>query len=75
MLFRSQGAGTLLDADADLAVHAPVALDDDTRVVAFPEDLAAVGRLDPPAGVDADAGVVRSEERRVGKEGRSRWSP
>src|SRR3989440_642615 len=33
------------------------------------------GRVDQGAGMDAAADRVRSEERRVGKEGRSRWSP
>ena len=32
-------------------------------------------RIDLPKGVDIDAHCARSEERRVGKECRSRWSP
>src|SRR3989454_12804892 len=34
-----------------------------------------VVRWQPLRGVEAAAGVARSEERRVGKECRSRWSP
>ena len=43
-------------------LHAPLPCGGETEVL-------------PPAGQPDAAAVVRSEERRVGKEGRSRWSP
>src|ERR1035441_6059141 len=49
----------------------------EAEVEATPEEMATGTMLDPPTnGVIHDAEVVtRSEERRVGKECRSRWSP
>src|SRR2546426_11989150 len=44
------------------------------KVKAELEDL-ALRTLHPEAYVDLQKRVARSEERRVGKEGRSRWSP
>src|SRR3989449_11494303 len=48
-----------------------------TRPPPGPDPGLAVGR--PPAGPPGDprggGGPIRSEERRVGEEGRSRWSP
>src|SRR2546430_8520819 len=38
-------------------------------------DLAALQRIDPRAAGGLPGQPRRSEERRVGKEGRSRWSP
>ena len=42
-----------------------------TKIVAFDRD----GGLIEPISVKADDPQTRSEERRVGKECRSRWSP
>ena len=44
------------------------------RLVARPDDVAAV-RYCAPEGQAQEYNVLRSEERRVGKECRSRWSP
>src|SRR3990167_5820154 len=78
-----------LSREADLAhpvrVRSPLDLD-----VAAPRQNAEVGNVNPAVGQDEPIGLVvpdqrsrieslgeltRSEERRVGKEGRSRWSP
>src|SRR2546427_473197 len=67
------GAGAALgDAAAELGAGEP------ERVAQHPEERRVGGDVDRFAlAVDgeADRGHERSEERRVGKEGRSRWSP
>src|SRR3712207_4639938 len=59
-----------------LAGQLPIAHDPVSAVVqAAGVKLIDVGRAPSPAYVEACVEVIRSEERRVGKECRSRWSP
>src|SRR5258707_3017052 len=65
---RDMGLSSLPDVAEDLATHAL------TRRRAAGHDPAGGGE-DVDAETAVDAGDLRSEERRVGKECRSRWSP
>src|SRR6478735_11759736 len=66
--FSSRRRHTRLQGDWSQTCALPISLRAHAGEVAFPG-----GRLDP--GDDGPVAAARSEERRVGKECRSRWSP
>src|ERR1035438_9686126 len=76
------GLPVLADAPADLAQnvagqmrHPDPGEDEKTRVVDDPSQLAGALQGTPANPLVPHRALPRSEERRVGKEGRSRWSP
>ncbi len=72
MLFRS-GSGVV-----EIATTRPETMLGDTAIAVHPEDeryQALIGKKVILPLVNKEIPIIRSEERRVGKECRSRWSP
>ena len=66
---------TLDQPDIQVSVHEAFNIDSKLQVPAFSLRSELVPDIDPGYHFNPEATLARSEERRVGKECRSRWSP
>ena len=65
----------ILSSQANIAGYKAVLIGSDHIEKYMPLLMTAAGTISPAKTLVIGAGVARSEERRVGKECRSRWSP